>query len=227
MTLYRWAKRGVLTLAGLTVLMGALHLPWGQDGRSAASKAAGCPFGGKSAQMSPAEKAAHQQARRASLQGEGIAPSTAFFGLTLGQSTRPELEQWAALRGLRCAVRGEPSTLECKTANAAPVASHLAAAQSTTFFAQFDADNVVSQIRLIAMFPEAAGASSAMQTICRDAQTQVGAPSLVQGEAEGEFLRSALWQQARTEYRRQNLYVKVSATNLGDKVALTQHVEVL
>lgn len=171
------------------------------------------------------DKKKRKKARIAALTGEGLANHKTVFGVTLGQSNRQALDVWAAARGMTCMARHGSHDIECKAPTPSVVAAHLAAADDLTVYAAFGQNKRLSQLRFVASFSDTGKAAEAIRHTWKETADYAGAPSHVHGEPEAHFLSTSLWQQAGAEFRRQDLYAKVSATNLGTYVAFLHHVE--
>lgn len=218
-----WGLLAGLVVTGFALAVHVALVPSGTKGASQAEDG-GCPFAGGQNPYGMHE--AHRQ-RALALAGEGRAEHKHVLGVTLGQSNRNALDVWAAARGMTCLNRRNSHDIECKADSPAAVGAQYAAAEELTVFAAFDRAKVLTQLRLIATFSDPVRAAEALRHTLRESEQHAGKPTHVSGEPEAHYLSAALWQQARVEFRRADLYTSVSATNLGNYVSLSHHVESL
>lgn len=223
----RWIIRGVwagLVVTGLAAGAHVAFVPVHGTKVAAQTAGGGCPFAGG---QNPHNAQELQRQRVAALAGEGRAQHKRVLGVTLGKSNRGALDVWAAARGMTCLARRDSHDIECKADTPGAVAAQYASAEELTVFAGFNEAKVLTQLRLIASFSDPVRAAEALRHTLRESEAHAGQPTHISGEPEAHYLSSALWQQARVEYRRSDLYTSVSATNLGNYVSLSHHVESL
>ncbi len=199
------ATAAVLLLT--TGVVGLLHVP---AFRAVLMAAGGCPIGGD-ASASPAQREA---TRRMALQGErGVttAPVTSFFGLSLGTTTRAEVEQ--RVEGATCTANASDLVLECLSNNLSDFGVD---APGTTFF-RFDAQQHLVAVVVMPKRVSLDGSLRAFEHFSTTLTAALGPAHRNTGNADAQAL-APLMAQARREHHFSDLITRVVASNLGDGV---------
>jgi hypothetical protein len=200
--LVRWV--GVpLVLA--TAAIGFMHTRAGQ-----AMLGDSCPFGGDVAQVSPQVRDERRATATARLRGAGQAATRPAAGFVLGVTTRADVVGEAERLGLACAAGQDRVGLSCDDA---ATALHLAA--------DFSADGRLVSLSRMRTLADADRAAATMADAAEVIGGAVGDPSRRTG-GDAAYLAAGRLRQARVEYRRENYYATVSATNLGDRYVVSE-----
>lgn len=213
-------RRPMLALSGVVAVVvaavggiGALHHPAARGWLRAAG---GCPV-----PVGPADPVA-QDARRAeawaSLAGPGAGDPAVIDGLIVGQTDRGGFVAWATERGATCGLtRGDG--VSC-VGVAFDGADH-------TVSADLDARGRVVAVSALARISEADVAVDAVERTESHWSSGMGAPTRVSGQASAAWLSAAPARQRRAEWRREDLFARVSATRLDDGFVVSRVVQVL
>lgn len=213
--------RAVFALTLLTSGIGLLHLPMARP--LLAWIGVGCP-----AKASPEEVEAARREAASAARGPTWAKARPALGFTLDRTTKAEVEAWAKAAGLSCVDAERGTVLRCSQVSAAALggdASERAPAGpvddlSFAFSAQ--------ELRLVTVTTlrtklSADQAASALEAISGALGAHLGEPGRRLGQATAGYLAGGALRTAMVEYRYQDYLATVSATNLGDRVALREH----
>jgi hypothetical protein len=191
-----------------TGVVGLLHVP---AFRAVLMAAGGCPIGGDAS----ATAAQREATRRSALQGErGVttAPVTSFFGLSLGTTTRAEVERRVADHAV-CTANTSDLVLECVSERLSDFGVD---APGTTFF-RFDAQQHLVAVVVMPKRVSLDGSLRAFEHFSTTLTAALGPAHRNTGNADARAL-APLMAQARREHHFSDLITRVVASNLGDGV---------
>lgn len=209
--------------AGLVLLavglIGFAHTKHGRPLLALLRGAPGCPVG-MDVKLSPQEE---QQARTqvlAGVRGAERAAARPALGFSLDVSTRGDIERWAQEKGVRCEQARQRSSLRCSDVPAAALKG--ASRDVTHLLFVFD-----GEARLVAIDASREGLSSAdaaaLVTQVTDAITeQAGPPAEVSGRSEPGYLDEGPLRRIEAEFRFSDYRARISATNLGRKLLVSE-----
>lgn len=215
----RWARVGVALVATGLVASAALGFAHTRAGRPLLAllgrgSTPRCPLGYGPARAE--DRVAARARFAATHRGTSAARSTSAMGLTLGSTTRLEVE--AAVRG-HCE-RGRAHDLECAQVD-------LAGESLEALWLDFEADRLEALIAVRTVH-DASAASAAFARAERTISASAGAPTGRQGEPTAAALGRGLLSQASVEYRFTDEYVLVRVTELApDRFTLTEEHRLL
>jgi hypothetical protein len=194
----RVARWGLGTLAVLTVLVTAAHLPpiSGWLGWNHHAGGGTCPFGYDRPAVATAP------ARRAT-------PGPSVLGFALGASTRLDVDRWALSHAVFCHdARGE---LACGNTPAAV----LGGLDATTMWFGFATDGTLAHIRTVREATSADAVAAEFRRATAAVATAAGAPTTTAGDADPATLAKGALRQASAEFHRADFRATVRATNMG------------
>ena len=197
-----------------TAVIGIAHTPWGRPLlqlpllRSMASHA-GCPLGS-------IEPAAFERVRATKLRAEaGNANAGAHpaLGFVLGETRRPDVEQWAARTRTRCKPDLVSSVLQCEnvTALGAPAISQLRL--------QFDPQTRLVSVDAFRPSTDPTPLIARFETLARDLDGSVGPATSAVGTPSAAFLKSAPLQTVTRSYRYRDYIATSMLLNFGKRGA--------
>lgn len=190
-----------------TGVVGLLHVP---ALRSVLMAAGGCPVGGD-VSATPSQR---ELARRTALEGErGVmpAPATTVFGLTLGTTTRAQVDQRVAQQA--CTPNASDLVLECVWDT---LSSFGVDGAGTTFF-RFDAQQRLVAVVVMPRRVSVDASLSAFEHFSSTFTAAFGPPHRSAGRADAVSL-APLMAQVRREHHFSDFITRVVASNLGDGV---------
>jgi hypothetical protein len=185
-----------------TALIGALHLP---GARALLMATGGCPIPAEAA-LSPAEADARRVASVSMMVGEGTVEPVTPQGLTLGQTDAAALVSWAAARGGTCGDAVDGRGLSCEGVAVDGLES--------TVNADLDASRRVVSLSILGRPADPDAATAAFSGL-RSALSPLGDPSRDVGEDASGWLAGGVARQRRVEWRRANLFTRLSVTHMG------------
>jgi hypothetical protein len=195
----RVARWGLGTLAALTVLVTAAHLPpisgWlGWNHHAGGGK---CPFGYDRPAVASVP-AAHR-----------ATPGPSVLGFALGATTRSEVDGWARSHAVSC--HDDRGELVCGNTPAAVVGGLDAA----TMWFGFATDGTLAHVRTVREAASADAVAAEFQRATAAVSTTAGAPTRTAGDATPATLAKGALRQASAEFRRDDFRATVRATNMG------------
>lgn len=204
-----------VTAVALTALMGVLHMPFARP--ALALIGFGCPI----KMATPEEiEAARMGAARAA-RGDAPAVERPALGFALDSMSRADVQAWASSHQVECAELQKGTVLRCAEVPAAALGSTGPAINDLTFKFEPKALKLVTVTTLRNQL-DAPSAATAMNTITAELREKLGEGRLV-GTPTAQYLASGPMRTALMEYRFSNYIANVSATNLGQRVAVREH----
>jgi hypothetical protein len=215
----RAIARGLGFLTVAMVLIGLAHTKPARPLMAMVGKslgmhtAGGCPLG-YDKKATPEERTAGIRQFANSHRGAEAAKARPALGFDLDHATLAEVEAWAKDRGISCTGNSRSGhDLECKDVPS-QVVDGVETVALTTMWLDFDSSGRLESVMTMRRNPNAAAVESAFEVARKNLDTNAGAPSTV-GEGNPEKLSSAALYQASAEYRFNNYYAVVRATNVG------------
>jgi hypothetical protein len=199
----KWIVRGAGTIAGLTLAIGALHLP---AARPLLALVGQCPVG----RESPREIEEARRIALRSLRGSGTAPGRPALGFALERTTEPEVREWARTRGISCESSREATLLVCNAVPAGALGRSKPQAVDELAFGFRVRDRRLVNLTTLTTGIDAAAAANAFAASAASLQSELGA-------AAAQRMPSADWDGRRpafVRYRFGDYVAAVSAMEL-------------
>lgn len=201
----------------LTVGIGALHLPMARP--LLAWVGVGCP-----AKASPEEVEAARKNAASLARGPTWAKARPALGFRLDQTTKAEVDAWVKAKGLSCTEAERGTVLRCAGVPAAALGrSEGGTGVDDLSFAFSAKDLRLVTVSTLQSQLNAAQAASALEELSGELGLRLGEPGRRIGQPTAGYLAGGSLRTAMVEYRYQDYLATVSATNLGDRVAVREH----
>lgn len=199
----------------LTGLMGVLHMPFARP--ALAWIGFGCPI----PQASPEEIEAARMSSARAARGTTLAAERPALGFQLDKMSKTEVDAWIAQHDLKCSELQKGMVLKCENVPAAALGLSGGNVDDLAF--KFEP----KQLKLVTVTSlrnqlDASTAANTMNTITAELREKLGEGRNV-GTPTAQYLASGPMRTALTEYRFSNYIANVSATNLGQRVAVREH----
>lgn len=213
----RWFRVSAIaagSLAGLTALIGVLHLPFAAPLLRTIMPGSVCPImRGTPAQVDRAHAIGATAIRSAAT---SPAPARMALGFELDRTTKVDLVRWAEQHDISCAaIAGNEMLQRCESVPAAALGepAELGALEEATFEFKSTGELVnVQTMRRRLAFVEGARAAAELE---RRVSAAVGAPSSLGGEATAAHLSRGQLSTFVAVHRFTDYRATVSATNLA------------
>lgn len=221
----RWVAGTAGVALALTAVVGMLHLPafrplLGTIFPSRLSGAA-CPAGyGKA--TDPARQAKLERQFSTLHRGTMAARSRRALGFELGVTSADAVQAWAKERKVPCQAPRGSSGLECGPVAVGTLGPPGSALDAEVLWFQFDAERKLTVLKALRRDRDAEAVAHAFSALEALLANDIGDPARPQGSGTAEALRRGALAQAMNEYRFQDYYAVVRATNMGDSFTLTE-----
>lgn len=203
-----------LIVLGLVGLMGVLHLPFARP--VLAWIGYGCPAKATPEQVEVARLTSARAAR-----GTTPSPGRPALGFSLDSTTRADVDAWVAARGLRCTELQQGTVLRCTSVPALALGQSGGLIDDLAFAFEPHGRKLVTVTTLRNQL-DAAQAEKALTGITARLQAELG-EGRSSGTPTAAYLAEGPMRTALTEYRFSDYIANVSATNLGQRVAVREH----
>jgi len=181
----------------------------------------GCPFGYDQAMS--AEQRERASARFAAKhRGEARAPNRPSLGFTLEQTTRTQVIEHMAERGVHCSNGHGVSDLTCVHVPSRALPGEAPSAPERTLWFTFGTRGTLLSVIAVSRDPNADTIGNAFRSVQDSLSAQAGAPTASRGSADSQTLAQGLLRQASVEFRFQNYYALERAANMGNAYVLTE-----
>ena len=217
---------GVVVLG--TALMGFAHTPPGRPllqwmglSMKGMGKGAGCPLG-YDVKASPEQREAARQGFAAAHRGAEPARARPSLGFTLDGTTREQVLAWAGSHGVKCTEPRAGADLECAQVPASLLGNPGRQVAIRDLWLTFGGNGTLISAIAISRAPEAALISTTFAAVNDTLAQQAGPPTRKDPDSSAGFLTQGALRQASAEYRFQDFYALMRATNMGDGFVLTE-----
>jgi hypothetical protein len=207
-----------LVALGLVGFMGALHLPFLRPVALPLMVALGyeCPVAATPDEVEAARKGSARAAR-----GDTPSPARPALGFRLDEMARAEVEAWVERHSLSCKASQKGALLTCEGVPAAALGRDGAPIDDLSFRFEPRGERLVTVTALRNRL-DADTAAATLGALKAGLAAELGAGK-EHGEATASYLAAGPMRTALVEYRFSDYIASVSATNLGQRVAVREH----
>jgi len=202
-------------------LIGFAHTKHGRPLLALLRGAPGCPVG--AGKLSPEQRDAAQVKVLSPLRGAERAAARPAFGFALERTTRAEVEQWAAQKGVRCEPTKHGLALRCLAVPAAVLAEAEHDVDSLLFLFDGASHLVAVDASRAQLSPEEA--AHLVEAVTGALAAKAGPPAKQDGEADPDYLTGGSLRRVGAEFRFSDYRAQVSATNLGEKMFVREQYQ--
>lgn len=209
------APLAVLTLAGF---IGVLHMPFARPLAQPLLGLLGmsCPV-----RATPEEVEAARRVSARAARGSRPSPSRPALGFALDRMTRSDVDQWAKANQIACSEQQKGTVLRCTSVPAKALGQRGDAIDDVSF--AFEPKNMtLVTVTTLRNQLNPTTAAIAWNQIAGELKATLGEGRLV-GTPSAQYLAAGHLRTALVEYRFSDYIANVSATNLGERVAVREH----
>lgn len=226
MIMRRAAKRVVYAVIASSVVVfavGAVHGAMVSQGLIARSNEDGCPLG-YGRDQTPEQRVRSEARAHAKRRGEGSASARPALGFALDAATAVDIDAWARRLKLVCRSGHAGLTVACENIRGTS-AEELEGIESLWF--AFGGKGTLTSVKALRRSATADAVWQDYSKTVSELTRQAGKPVRASGLQSADDLSRNLLGQAAAEYRFEDYYAVVRATNMGGGFTLTEEYATL